>query len=147
VLMTGHAFQCLLTDEDQLAFFQTVAAHLAPGGRFMFDSREPACQEWLEWMPDRSQRTLWHPELGQVRAWNDARHDPATNLVSYDTFYEAADGRRWQAQSRIRFTPQFELGRRLAVAGLAADCWFGDWQGGPIGADKPEIIVVGHLAG
>lgn len=147
VLMTGHAFQCLLTDQDQLAFFQTVAAHLAPGGRFMFDSREPACEEWREWTPGGSQRTLWHPELGQVRAWNDAQHDPASGVVTYGTYYETVDGRRWMAKSRIRFTPQPEIVRRLAAAGLAADSWNGDWHGGPTGADKPEIIVVGHLAG
>ena len=44
--MTGHAFQCLLTKDDQQALCATIAAHPAPGGTFIFDSRNPAVEEW-----------------------------------------------------------------------------------------------------
>ena len=54
IIMTGHAFQAFLTEADQIAVFRTVAAHLAPAGRFAFDSRNPAAQRWLEWVPGRS---------------------------------------------------------------------------------------------
>ena len=47
VLLTGHAFQVFLTTEDRRAALATIAAHLAPGGRFVFDSRNPAnAQGW-----------------------------------------------------------------------------------------------------
>jgi SAM-dependent methyltransferase len=39
VLLTGHAFQVFLTGEDQKAVFSTIAAHLAPEGRFIFVAR------------------------------------------------------------------------------------------------------------
>lgn len=42
VVMTGHAFQCLLTDADQRALCETIAAHLTPRGTFIFNSRNPA---------------------------------------------------------------------------------------------------------
>jgi SAM-dependent methyltransferase len=42
VLLTGHAFQVFLTRDDQLAVLQTIAHHLAPEGRFLFDTRNPA---------------------------------------------------------------------------------------------------------
>jgi SAM-dependent methyltransferase len=85
VLLTGHAFQVFLTREDREAVLATIAAHLAPGGRFIFDTRNPATEEWLEWTPERSQRELSHPGLGTVRAWNDFRRDPATGVVIYST--------------------------------------------------------------
>lgn len=77
VLLTGHAFQVFLTVDDRRAALATIAAHLAPGGRFVFDSRNPACREWEEWGPQASLRPVEHPRFGTVAAWNDATHDPA----------------------------------------------------------------------
>ena len=37
-VLTGHTFQVFLTDEDQRAVCDTIAAHLAPGGTFILDS-------------------------------------------------------------------------------------------------------------
>ncbi len=48
IVMTGHAFQVFLTDADQLTALETIAAHLAPRGCFIFDSRNPAAREWQE---------------------------------------------------------------------------------------------------
>jgi SAM-dependent methyltransferase len=72
VLLTGHAFQVFLTDRAQEAVFSTIAEHLDPAGRFVFDTRNPAAKAWREWIPDRSRRHLVHPQLGDVEAWNDA---------------------------------------------------------------------------
>lgn len=146
IVMTGHAFQTLLTDDDQRDACRTIAAHLAPGGVFVFDSREPAVEEWKGWTPEASQRTITHPVLGQVRAWNDVAFDDATGVVTYWTFYEAADGRAWSAESRIRFASKDEISARITEAGLRVDRWLGDWKGGPIGPGQPEIIAIGGLA-
>ena len=45
--MTGHAFQAVLTDEDERALLANVATHLAPAGRFIFDTRNPLDRAWL----------------------------------------------------------------------------------------------------
>src|SRR5262249_34959685 len=42
VVLTGHAFQVFLTPADQLAVLRTIAWHLTPRGRFVFDTRNPA---------------------------------------------------------------------------------------------------------
>ena len=39
IVMTGHAFQALLTDQDRALALAAVARHLAPGGCFVFDQR------------------------------------------------------------------------------------------------------------
>lgn len=146
VLMTGHAFQCLLTDADQRALCETIAAHLAPQARFIFDSRNPAREEWREWVPELSQRQFDDPTLGRVTAWNDVRMDAATGIVTYETCYRDQSGNTQNATSRIRFATRNDINQRMVEAGLCVDRWMGDWQGSPWTESSPEIIPIGRLA-
>lgn len=146
VVMTGHAFQCLLTDADQRALCETIAAHLAPQGRFIFDSRNPAREEWREWVPELSERVFDHPELGRVTAWNDVSMDLTTQIVTYQTCYRDQSGNNQNATSRIRFASRNDIAQRIAEAGLQVDQWLGDWQGGAWTEASPEIIPIGRLA-
>lgn len=147
VLLTGHAFQVFLTVDDRRAALATIAAHLAPDGRFVFDSRNPACREWEEWGPQASLRPVEHPRFGTVAAWNDATHDPATGIVTYGTHYEIhATGQRLSASSRIAFPDKAELEGSIAEAGLRVDRWMGDWEGNAWREGAPEMIPVGGLA-
>lgn len=147
IVMTGHAFQTLLTPDDQRATLRTIAAHLAPGGRFIFDTRNPAREEWREWTPERSRRTLEDRRLGMLEAWNDARQDAATGIVTYETHYRVlATGRLISAaRSQLRFSTRTELEPPIAEAGLTVDRWIGDWHGNPWAPDSPEIIPLGRL--
>ena len=145
VVMTGHAFQCLLTDTDQRALCETIAAHLAPGGCFILDSRNPAREEWREWVPDLTRRVFNHPELGRITTWNDVSMDAETQIVTYETIYRCDAGSIQKASSRIRFASRDEIAARIAEAGLKIDRWLGDWHGSPFTPDAPEIIPVGSL--
>ena len=147
VLLTGHAFQVFLTAEDRRAVLTTIAAHLAPNGRFIFDSRDPACREWEEWGPADSMRLIDHPRFGPVAAWNDVAQDPATGIVTYGTHYEIrATGNRLSAASRIAFPEKAELETLIAEAGLEVETWFGDWEGNAWQAGAKELIPFGRLA-
>ena len=46
IVLTGHAFQVFLTEAKQRAVISTIARHLGPAGRFIFDSRNPAIEAW-----------------------------------------------------------------------------------------------------
>jgi SAM-dependent methyltransferase len=145
IVMTGHAFQCLLTDDDQRALLATIAHHLAPQGRFIFDSRNPALEEWREWGPAESLRDIMHPRFGATEAWNDVEQDPATGIVTYQTFYRIkSSGQILSAASRIRFAPQDVIARHIEEAGLVVDQWLGDWQGGAGHEQAKEIIPIGR---
>lgn len=146
IVLTGHAFQVFLTETDQRAVIATIAAHLAPSGRFIFDTRNPAAEEWRLWTPDLSQRSLQHPGLGTVAAWNTATVDEATGIVTYETFYEVISTRqRFSAASRIRFTRKERIAALLEEAGLALDNWLGDWHGNAYTDSSTEIIPIGRL--
>ena len=146
VVLTGHAFQVFLSDDDQRVVCATIAAHLKPGGQFIFDSRNPVCREWLEWTPELSRRFIVHPQLGRLEAWNDVAHDAATGIVTYETFYRADDSRQWQASARIRFASRESIAARIAEAGLKVHHWLGDWTAKPFTPVAKEIIAVGGLA-
>lgn len=146
VVLTGHAFQVFLTGRDQEAVLSTIAEHLAPSGRFIFDTRNPAAEAWRAWTPELSGRRFEHPALGAVEAWNDAVHDPATGIVTYRTHYRIVEsGESFSAASEIRFTPRKRVAAMLDAAGLEVDEWLGDWPGGPCEPSSPEIIPIGRL--
>ncbi|QDC01248.1 class I SAM-dependent methyltransferase [Mesorhizobium sp. 8] len=148
VVLTGHAFQVFLTREDQLAVLRTIAHHLQPEGRFIFDTRNPAVREWEEWVPETSRRNFDHPVLGRIEAWNAIERDEATGVVTYETVYRAlSDDRLFRASSRIAFPARENVAALIDEAGLCVDRWLGDWQGGPWRGDAPEIIPIGRLRG
>ena len=147
IIMTGHAFQAFVTREDQAALLATIAAHLAPDGRFAFDTRNPAAQEWLEWTPDLSRRVVDTEAYGAVEIWDEEKMDTKTGILDVVEHYRIlASGKRLRSDFRLRFTPQAELARAIAAAGLAVESWFGDWDRAPFTGDAREIIVVGRKA-
>jgi SAM-dependent methyltransferase len=145
VVMTGHAFQVFLTREERLAVLRTIAAHLAPGGRFLFDTRNPLAREWEAWTPAASRRSVEVPALGCVEAWEDATLDPATMVVTYQTFYRLPGGELLRSSARIAFASQSEIADLCAEAGLVVERWLGSWRGEDDAETSPEIIPVGRL--
>jgi SAM-dependent methyltransferase len=147
ITLTGHAFQVFLTAADRAAVAVTIATHLAPGGLFIFDSRNPARREWEGWRPDLTREWRDLPGLGRVESWNDVDWNDARQVATYRTCYRTArDGCLYEAQSQIAFPSRDEIGAALADAGLNVPRWMGDWTGSPWGADSPEIIPVGRRA-
>jgi SAM-dependent methyltransferase len=146
VVMTGHAFQCLLTLPDRMAVLEAIARHLEPDGRFFFDSRNPQAQEWESWTPEATREVLAHDALGMVERWNDAQETEVPGVIEYQTHYLLSDGQHLQARSRIAFPAFDELSAALAAAGLRVDRWYGDAAGGPLRAGCPDFIPFGSLA-
>jgi len=146
IALTGHAFQVFLTPQDRAAVLRTIASHLVPTGRFVFDSRNPVAEEWREWTPERSRRVFQHPDLGEVTAWYDVTYDAETAIAAYETHYRVSTGgRAFSSRSRIAFPSRDELADAIGKAGLRAENWLGDWSGSPWQPAAPEIIPIGRL--
>jgi|SRR6516164_445839 ubiquinone/menaquinone biosynthesis C-methylase UbiE len=147
IYMTGHAFQQLLTDDDAVALLRAAAAHLAPEGRFVFETRNPAARAWRSWTSELSRRTIRSPRHGWVSFFLDARVEPANGIVTIREHYHLLDkGVRRVGRNRIRFVDQEHMGGLLKKAGLAALAWHGDWAGRDFSPTSDEIIVVTRLA-
>jgi SAM-dependent methyltransferase len=147
ILLTGHAFQVILTDEDQSAVLKTIAAHLAPKGRFMFDTRNPMVRSWEGRDQSQKRRRLDHPTLGAIEAWNESSYDEDSQILTYENGYRILKtGKEHSATAQIRYTLRHELAGRIAAAGLSVERWLGDWTGHLFDEAAKEIIPVGGLA-
>lgn len=141
IVMTGHAFQVFLSAEDRAAVFATIAAHLAPGGRAVFDSRNPAAGEWRDWTRAATEEVIDHPDHGPCRRWNDHEFEPETAICTYSTHYAPLNSaQRFEARSRIAFPAPDEILGQLRGAGLRPLSLWGDWQRAPFTPESPEII-------
>ncbi|MEW1773882.1 methyltransferase domain-containing protein [Streptomyces sp. NPDC086777] len=141
-VMTGHAFQELLGDEEVRATLAAVRTALGPTGRFVFETRNPTARAWESWTPDRVRR-LADGDGRQVRVWHEVDGPPAGDRV---TFTETYEGEAWTqpqvCRSTLRFLGLDALSGFLAEAGLEVVDQYGDWTRGPVTSDSPEIITV-----
>ena len=121
VTMTGNVAQVFLNDADWAATLHAVHAALRPGGRLVFETRDPAAKAWLEWNRERSYRRVAVPGAGAVQAWEDLL-DVDGDLVSFrSTVVFESDGAVLVSTSTLRFRPRDEVAASLAAAGFAVD--------------------------
>ncbi|WP_427920165.1 class I SAM-dependent methyltransferase [Streptomyces sp. cg40] len=143
VVMTGHAFQVLVQDEELRFALRAVRDALTPGGRFVFETRNPAARAWESWTPDRA-RQLTDADGSVVKVWHEVETVPAAE--DRVTFTETFEGGCWPrpqvSRSTLRFLDCGALSEFLAGAGLAVVEQYGDWERGPLTAASPEIITV-----
>ncbi len=142
VIMTGHAFQAFLTEADQVALFRTVVAHLAPEGRFAFDSRNPAAQAWLDWMPVPSNRVVDTVAYGAVEMWSEAVMQPDRILHLVEHYRILSSDQSLRSETRLRFSAPEELWDGMMAAGLAVEHCYGDWDRSAFRPDSREIVIV-----
>ncbi|MFN3955486.1 MAG: class I SAM-dependent methyltransferase [Pararhodobacter sp.] len=147
IVMTGHVFQVFLDAADRAAVLKGIAAHLAPGGLAVFDSRNPARAEWREWTPEQTEEIIDHAFHGPCRRWDEAAFDTATAICTYRTSYRRLrDGQLFSADARIAFPERPEIEAAIAGAGLRVQVLWGDWQRAPCTAQSPQIIPLVGLA-
>jgi SAM-dependent methyltransferase len=141
IALTGHAFQCFLTDEDIGALLATARRHLAPDGSLVFDSRNPATRYWEGWTPELTGRSFETPD-GMGRRETTATHDPRTSIVTYTQRYRLPGGAERETQARLRSATRGEIEALAKAQGLRIVEVLGDWTGAAWREDSPEIVVV-----
>ena len=126
--MTGHAFQCLLGDDDILAAFQTVAELLKPDGQFVFETRNPSMRPWLRWNPEDSRRTGTAPDGQPYEMFHKVLRADG-RLVTFETAFRIGHERLLLlSESTLRFCELQEIVQLAGQASLQLDrCW-GDWD-------------------
>lgn len=143
ILMTGHAFQVLLRDEDIRAALQTMRAHLAPGGRISFDTRNPA----LDWGTRWNERPSTTVELGAEDSVEISTQilSRGPGTLTFEHRYEFCD-ETLSSQSTLRFTSMADLEDFFKEAGLMAQTCYGNWDLSLFDPERsPEMIfVLGH---
>lgn len=145
ILMTGNAFQAMLTDADQEALLARVVEHLALEGRFAFETRNPTGHD-LTTQLEEEPWLCYEDTRGQTVTVTTTQRFDAERQILHWTVY-----RRWEQQGvarlergRIacRFTAPAELNALFARAGLILEGQYGSWERGALTAASPTIISV-----
>jgi SAM-dependent methyltransferase len=142
VVMTGHAFQVFLGDEELRLALTAIREALTADGRFVFETRNPPARAWERWVPENVHEIVT-PAGAVVRSEHQVDSPVRGELVSFtNTFTSPAwDGPR-MSRSTLRFLDVEALDRFLADAGLGVVERFGDWDRRPLTDTSPEIITV-----
>ncbi|MCX4744314.1 class I SAM-dependent methyltransferase [Kitasatospora sp. NBC_01287] len=146
VVMTGHTFQVYLTDEELRTALGAVHSLLAPGGRFVFETRNPAAREWERWTPDRVSEVRG-PDGTVVRFWREVAEPVTGDIVRFrHTFAAPGRAQPRRTASTLRFLGRAALAEFLTGAGLVIEEQYGDLRGGPLTGASPEIVTVARRA-
>ena len=115
--MTGNVAQVFLTDEAWSATLLGVRGALLPGGRLVFEVRDPSRAAWRAWNPDESFERTEIPGLGTVEHWADVI-DISGQLVTFRWTFRFDGGESITSDSTLRFRERDEVEASLRGAGF-----------------------------
>jgi SAM-dependent methyltransferase len=139
--MTGHAFQCLVTDLDLRTSLTAIYSALREGGQFVFESRHPQARAWDEWNPSNQFRTVdaagrtmlsWHKVesiVGDVVTFTETTADVDGTVLAF-------------GRTSLRFLGVEALSIFLAGAGFEIEAQYGDWNRDSVTEASREIITI-----
>lgn len=142
VVMTGHAFQELVADDELRTALAGIRSALRDGGRFAFETRNPAARAWAAWVPENVAEVAM--DTGGVARSTHQVETPVTgDLVSFTTTITMPGLDEPQTdRTTLRFLDAAPLGEFLAEARLTVEEQYGYWDRTPVTGTSPEIITI-----
>ncbi|MGH2533632.1 MAG: class I SAM-dependent methyltransferase [Thermomicrobiales bacterium] len=144
-VMMNHAFQCFVTDDELRASLAAIRRALVDGGRFVFETRNPAVRAWEEWHPGnpidvvdpagRAVRITYQVQSvdGDVVTFTETTSDPDGTMRRVD-------------RASLRFLDAAALTHFLAEAGFVIDAQHGGWFGETVEQTAAEIVTSARKA-
>jgi ubiquinone/menaquinone biosynthesis C-methylase UbiE len=146
VVMTGHAFQVFVEDDEIRASLIAMRSALIDDGRFVFETRNPLVREWELWTPADAVEVVG-ADGTVVRVAKEVETPVEGDVVRFAmTFTSPSWDRPQVSWSTLRFLDAEALASFLSDAGLAIEEQFGDWARQPLVDTSPEIITVAGRA-
>lgn len=119
--MTGNVAQVFLDDDEWTRTLEALRGVLRPGGYFVFESRRPERQAWLEWNREDSFTRVEIDGVGVVESWYDVI-DVSPPLVTFrGTLVFHTDGTKLTSDSTLRFRERDEIVESLELTGFQTD--------------------------
>ena len=141
IVMTGHAFQVFVEDEQLLASLAAIRSALTEDGRIVFETRNPPARGWEAWTPDNAVEIVHSGSV--VRMAHQVESPVVGNVVSFTcTFSCPSWERSLVSRSTLRFLDVDSLYPFLSDSGLIVEEQFGDWDRQQLTVTSPEIITV-----
>lgn len=128
-IMTAHVFQVFPDNAATLAALANIRQHLVSGGRLVFESRNPAVQEWKNWTRELTTERREVAGIGPVEVfyqWRETKGDH----VTFDAVYTLMEtGEQRISTSTLRFADRETIIDLLMEAGFRLQSVFGWWDG------------------
>ena len=140
-VMTSHVAQFFVSDASWATVLADLGRAVVPGGRVMFDARDPAARGWERWNVVDSARDIRLPH-GSVVAITTEVTEFVGDAVTSVHRYVFANGDRLAASVTLRFRSLVEIEQPLRTAGFEVTEVFGGWHRQPVGDGDGEFIVV-----
>ena len=141
VVMTGHAFQVFVNDDQLRESLTVIRPALTMDGRFVFETRNPLAREWRNWTPGNAAEVVHNGRV--VRMAHQVETPVVGDIVSFTaTFTSPSWNRPRISRSTLRFIGTELLFSFLSGAGLAIEELFGDWDLQELTKTSLEIITV-----
>ena len=142
VVMTGHAFQVFVGDDELRDSLSAMRSALTDDGRFAFETRNPLVREWERWTAD-NRVEVTDASGAVVRMEHEVETPIEGDIVRFSVSYTSPRWDRPQVSwSTLRFLDASSLSTLLSGAEMAIDKQFGDWAGEPLTDTSPEIITI-----
>jgi len=119
--MTANVAQVFLTDEAWVATLRGIHAAVRPGGRLVFETRDPAVEAWRRWTRDATFVRVDLPGLGVIETWNDILEASGQLVTFRDTTVFTSDGTVIESDSTLRFRGRSEIEQSLVESGWRVD--------------------------
>ncbi len=142
VIMTGHAFQEFVEDDEIRAALAAIRSALVDGGRFVFETRNPPDRGWERW-PAEYTGEVADATGAMVQCEYGVETPVKGDIVwSIGTFTSSGWDHPEVSRGALRFLDRDVLSSFLSDAGLAIEEQFGDWTRRPLTDTSPEIITI-----
>ena len=117
-IMTGNVAQVFLTDDEWLATLGGIRNALRPGGRVVFEVRDPSREAWRAWNREETYERADVPGVGFINHWGDVTAVTGQLVTFKWTFHFERSGDVMTSHSTLRFRERDEIELSLQAAGL-----------------------------
>jgi len=141
-VMSGHVFQFLVGDDEVATTLARIREALLPGGRLVFETRNPVVRAWETWGPDAHFDVV--DSSGRTLRITNQVESVVGELVVVSEKISDLDGKELREdRATFRFMGLPKLVEFLEGAGFRVEDQFGGWQNEPLVETSPEIITLG----
>lgn len=146
IIMTGHVFQFLVSDDDVQAALSAIKSNLAPDGRLVFETRNPAAKAWTQWNGERTRRVVDDASEGRVEIFDEVLGVDG-DVVEAETHYQFSNrGETIRSRILLRFLDKRAVEHHLSEADLAVEKVLGDWHWTEFDETSAEMIFIARHA-